>query len=263
MPDLLLPGPLSSGAPSPGILAAVALIVALCAVFRGFTGFGFAIIAVPLMSLALPPILAVAVAAGLQLLGGLMDFRGAARECHWPSVRWLAAGSVVASPLGTVLLAWLPADAARLVLAGACGIAVLALGIGHGFRSMPGRNTTVAAGALSGLFNGLAAMPGPPAVAYYLALPMAPVQVRASLLVFFLFSALLSSASLLAIGAFGRVETLLVLAGTPLMLAGSYLGARLFRRLGGAHRRVSLLTLALVALLTAARGLAGLLAGAG
>ncbi|MCR0981403.1 sulfite exporter TauE/SafE family protein [Roseomonas populi] len=256
MPEYLL-----SGLPSPGALAIITLIVALCAVFRGFTGFGFAIIAVPLMSLALPPILAVALAAGLQLLGGLLDFRSAARECHWPSVRQLAAGSVLASPLGTLMLAWLPADAARLVLAGACGIAVLALGSGHGFRSMPGRGTTVAAGALSGLFNGLAAMPGPPAVAYYLALPMTPVQVRASLLVFFLFSALLSTASLLAIGAIGRAEALLILAGTPLMLGGSRIGAAMFRRLGGAHRRISLLTLAVVAFLTAARGLAGMLGG--
>ncbi|MBP0492950.1 sulfite exporter TauE/SafE family protein [Pararoseomonas indoligenes] len=256
MPDLAL-----SGLPSTGALAAVTLIVALCAVFRGFTGFGFAIIAVPLMSLALPPILAVALAAGLQLLGGLLDFRDAARQCHWPSVRWLAVGSVLASPLGTLMLAWLPADVARLVLAGACGVAVLALGGGQGFRSMPGRGTTATAGALSGLFNGLAAMPGPPAVAYYLALPMPPAQVRASLLVFFLFSALLSSGSLLVIGAVGRAEALLVLAGTPLMLAGSRIGAALFRRLGGAHRRISLVTLALVALLTAARGLAGLLGG--
>lgn len=244
--------------PSPASLGPVVAIVALSALFRGFTGFGFAIIAVPLLSLALPPLLAVALAAGLQLLGGLMDFRDASRACHWPSVRWLAAGALVSSPFGTLLLAWLPADAARLVLAGACGVAVLALVVTPGFRHLPGRATTAAAGVLSGLFNGMAAMPGPPALAYYLALPLQAAQVRASLMVFFLFSAFLSSASLVAIGAVGQREVLMVLAGMPLMLAGSRLGAALFRRAGGAHRNVSLATLALVALLTAARGLAGL-----
>lgn len=257
MPESLIPPDM----PSLATLGPVVAIVALSALFRGFTGFGFAIIAVPLLSLALPPVLAVALAAGLQFLGGLMDFRGASRACHWPSVRWLAAGAVLASPFGTLLLAWLPADAARLVLAAACGVAVLALVAPPGFRSLPGPGTTIAAGLLSGLFNGMAAMPGPPALAYYLALPLAPAQVRASLMVFFLFSATLSSASLIAIGAVGWREVELVLAGMPLMLVGSRIGAALFRRAGSAHRNVSLAALAVVALLTAAKGLAGLLGG--
>ncbi|HEY8614477.1 MAG TPA: sulfite exporter TauE/SafE family protein [Roseomonas sp.] len=240
-------------------LGPVVAIVAFSAIFRGFTGFGFAIIAVPLLSLALPPLLAVALAAGLQLLGGLMDVRSASRLCHWPSVRWLAAGALIASPFGTLLLAWLPADWARLALSAACGAAVLALVSGVGFRTLPNPAATMAAGGMSGLFNGLAAMPGPPALAYYLALPLEPARVRSSLMVFFLFSAVVSNASLLAIGAIGQREAVLILAGMPLMLAGSRIGAALFRRAGGAHRRISLATLALVALLTAGRGIAGLL----
>ncbi|MBP0443911.1 TSUP family transporter [Roseomonas sp. SSH11] len=258
MPDLSF---LPAGMPSIGAMGPAIAIIGLSAVFRGFTGFGFAIIAVPLLSLALPPLLAVALAAGLQLLGGLMDLPQASRSCHWPSVRWLLAGALLASPLGTLLLAWLPADWARLALAAACGAAVLALASGFGFRHIPGRAATAGAGVLSGLFNGLAAMPGPPALAYYLALPLAPAQVRASLIAFFAFSAMASTASLTVIGAIGWRELLLVLAGLPLMIGGSRLGAALFRRAGGAHRGISLATLALVALLTAARGLSGLIGG--
>ena len=259
MPDFLS---LPTGLPSLGALGPVVAIIAFSALFRGFTGFGFAIIAVPLLSLALPPLMAVALAAGLQLLGGLMDLRQASRACHWPSVRWLLAGAVLASPVGTLLLARLPADGARLALAAACGVAVVALASGAGFRTMPGRAATMTAGALSGLFNGLAAMPGPPALAYYLALPLTPAQVRASLMAFFAFSAMASTASLLVIGAIGWREVAMVLAGMPLMLAGSRIGAALFRRAGGAHRGISLATLALVALLTAVRGLAGMLSTA-
>jgi len=43
------------------------------------------------------------------------------------------------------------------------------------------------------------------------------------------------------------------------MIGGSYLGAMLFRRAGGAHRRVSLVTLGIVALLAAGKGLSGVL----
>lgn len=260
MPDLSSIAPsIAADLPSLGALGPAVAIVAFSAVFRGFTGFGFAIIAVPLLSLAMPPILAVSLSAGLQLLGGLMDVRSASRLCHWPSVRWLAAGAVVASPLGTLLLARLSPDLARLFLAAACGAAVIALASGFGFRGLPGRWATLGAGVLSGLFNGLAAMPGPPALAYYLAMPLQPAQVRSSLMVFFLISAVLSTGSLVAVGAIGRAETVLILAGLPLMLVGSRIGAALFRRAGGAHRGISLATLALVALLTAARGLNGLL----
>jgi uncharacterized membrane protein YfcA len=257
MLESLLPQELAAGG-LPQLLAVVA-IVAGSAVFRGFTGFGFAVIAVPLLSLAMPPLLAVTLAAGLQFLGGLMDVRQVAPLAHWASVRWLALGAVLASPLGTLLLTWLPADIARLVLAAACGAAVATLAAGYGFRGLPGRAVTAVTGAVSGLFNGLASMPGPPALAYYLASPLPSVQIRASLLVFFLLSAGLSSASLVAIGVVGWHELGLVLLGLPLMLGGSRLGARLFARLGGAHRRVSLITLALVALVTAFRGVAGLL----
>jgi hypothetical protein len=45
------------------------------------------------------------------------------------------------------------------------------------------------------------------------------------------------------------------------MLGGSRIGAALFRRAGGAHRGISLATLAVVALVTAARGLSGLFGG--
>ncbi|WP_424139053.1 sulfite exporter TauE/SafE family protein [Roseomonas chloroacetimidivorans] len=245
--------------PSFTVLGPVIAIITLSAIFRGFTGFGFAIIAVPLLSLALPPLMAVALSAGLQFLGGLMDVRSAAPHCHWRSVRWLSVGALVASPVGTLLLSWLPADVARLALAAACGTAVLALGAGLGFRNVPGRAATAGVGVLAGLFSGLAAMPGPPTLAYYLASPLPAAQVRASLLVFFLFSATVSFASLIVIGAVGWHEVLMVLAGMPLMLAGSRIGAALFQRAGGAHRGISLATLALIAVITAVRGVAGLL----
>lgn len=246
---------------APGLHAILALwaVVALSAVFRGFTGFGFAITAVPLLSLVVSPMRAVALATGLQILGGLVDVRSAARHCHWPSIRWLVCGVVVTSPIGALILTWVSADVARLLVSAACATAVAALALGLAFRSMPGAAGTVAMGAMAGLFSGLAAMPGPPAIIYYLASPLSPAQVRSSLIVFFLFAAIAAGVSLGFTGALGRMEMLLALVGLPIMIAGSALGALLFRRLGGAHRRVSLVTLALVAILTAAKGLAGLL----
>jgi hypothetical protein len=249
----------SSNAPDLHLLLALWGIVAVSAVFRGFTGFGFAIIAVPLLSLVVSPMHAVALATGLQVLGGLADLSKAARLAHWSSIRWLTVGAVVTSPIGALILTWVSPDVARLLVAASCAAAVAGLSLGLAFRAMPRPPGTIAMGAVAGLFSGLTAMPGPPAIIYYLAAPLSPAQVRSSLIVFFFFAASAASVSLMVTGALGWTEGLQAMVGLPIMVAGSAAGAVLFRRLGGAHRSVSLVTLAVVALLTAIRGLSGLL----
>ena len=70
---------------------------------------------------------------------------------------------------------------------------------GHAGR-VPRQRRHSAAGLTAGLFNGLAAMPGPPAVAYYLAAPVQRIAARASLLVFFLATSVSALASAAFIG---------------------------------------------------------------
>lgn len=237
-------------------------VIAGASVFRGFTGFGFAITAVPLLSLMMPPQAAVAIAAVMQTLGGMMDFPAARFNCHWPSVKTLALGMVATSIPGALLLAFVSADMARLLVAGVCALAVVTIATGVTFRRMPGAVGTVATGAVSGLFSGMASMAGPPVIAYYLAAPVTTVQKRASMSVFFMFAAGMSCISLAYAGALGMQETKLGLFGAPVMVGGTLLGNLLFRHGSGAHRRVSLIALAVIAVATAARGLAGMF-GAG
>src|SRR5271156_4351721 len=85
----------------------------LAASLRGFTGFGFAIAAVPLLSLALPPARVVPLAVVLQVLASLIDLRAASRITDWWSMLWLSPGMVVGTPLGLLLLTRLSANEAR------------------------------------------------------------------------------------------------------------------------------------------------------
>lgn len=245
----------------PLTLLLMCAVIAAASVFRGFTGFGFAITAVPLLSLVMPPQGAVAVSAVMQALGGLIDFPTARRGCHWPSVRSLAIGAVLTSVPGALLLTLMSADVARLLVASVCALAVASLAAGLAFRRVPDLGGTILTGAAAGLFSGMAAMPGPPVITFYLASPLPTAQVRASMSVFFMFAAAVSCLGLGTAGALGWGEMRLALLGTPIMLAGTLLGAWLFRHLGGAHRRVSLAALALVAVTTAAKGLTGLFGG--
>src|SRR6185295_47035 len=81
------------------------LLIAVFGVFaaallRGFTGFGFGLAAVPLLSLALPPAQVVPFVVVLQVIVGVGGLRGAARQCDWPAVAMLCPGTVLGIPLG-------------------------------------------------------------------------------------------------------------------------------------------------------------------
>ncbi|MDB5617337.1 sulfite exporter TauE/SafE family protein [Tardiphaga sp.] len=260
MPDLFLSldslGPLLT----PRLICLSIAAVFAAAILRGFTGFGFALAAVPLLGLFMSPTQAVPVSIGLQLLGSLIDFRHATKSCHWPSLRWMMLGAAIGSPLGALVLNHVPAPVARLVISAITMMAVFALGRGFALAAMPGRVVTTITGLLAGLFNGLAAMPGPPAVAYYMSAPLPRTTVRASLVVFFLLTSVAAMASGIAIGLI-TVQTLcLSLLGLPAMWIGTRVGHMAFVRSNDAmHRHVSIISLGIIALVSAAKGISELL----
>lgn len=242
--------------PLPDRLAEALAIVFAAAVLRGFTGFGFAIAAVPLLGLFIPPASAVALALGLQFLGGLLDFPSASRDCHWPSLRWLIVGAVVGSPFGVALLGMAPAAGARVLIGALTLVAAVLVGRGFALASVPGRSWTTAMGVVAGLCNGVAAMPGPAAVAFYMTSPLGRHQVRASLLVFFLATSVAALASAAALGLLRPDTAVLSLVGLPVMWFGTWCGARAFHKgTDRLHRRVSVLCLVAIAAVSIGKGL--------
>jgi uncharacterized protein len=229
----------------------------LAALLRGFTGFGFVMAAVPLLSLALPPTAVVPLALLLQIEVGLLDLPGAVGLCDWRSLAWLAPGMLLGTPLGVLVLLGLSEDRARLAigLLIAGSVAVLARGV-H-LPERPSRWLAIGVGVVSGTMNGMAGMAGPPVVAYLLALPHSTAVVRASAIVFFVLTA--SSALLLMAGE-GLIDwRLLVVAAIalPALFAGARLGAWGFRRTRPRqHRATALAVLSLLAASLILRGLA-------
>ena len=236
------------------LLPVALAMVFLAAIVRGFTGFGFSIAAVPLLSLITTPAQAVPVVLLLQALVSLSGLRAALRVCDWRSLRVLALGALVATPLGAIGLARLPAAPVRVGIAAIVLAAVLVLGRGVRMRVAPRFARVLPFGLLSGLCNGLVGMPGPPVIAFYLASPVETGVARASMIVFFLLTALLA---LVPLGWFGMVGTAALLQaglGAPLVWLGSLLGARLYRASPERHYRpVALVLLSVTAGLAVVR----------
>jgi uncharacterized protein len=219
---------------------------------RGFTGFGLSIAAVPLLSLILPPSQAIPIVLLLQLLVSLSGLRASLQICNWAAIRTLAIGALIATPLGVWALARLPAAPVRIAIAAIVFGAVLVLARGFRFKAKSGR-LALPFGLLSGLFNGLAGMPGPPVIAYFLMTPLASAVARASMIIYFLATSIFALAPMAAFGLISRHSLAAAAIGFPVVMIGSTLGGWMFRSSPEAHYRFVALCLLVVA-----AGLAGI-----
>jgi hypothetical protein len=236
-----------------GIVVAVVAVFA-GAVLRGFTGFGFALAAVPALTLVFDPVLAVPAMLLLQMLATFQSLPAAHRSIHWPALAWLVAGAVIGMPAGTALLATLPADIMRLLIGLVMLAAVAMLWRGFRFAHMPGVPARLGVGALSGVLSGAAALPGPPVIVFFLASPATAAVSRASLLAYFLFTAIGSMGFALAADLVGWATVVLALLLAPALILGNWVGEKLFQRAaGGGYRPVALAVLLAIGLVATGR----------
>ncbi|SFR14669.1 sulfite exporter TauE/SafE family protein [Poseidonocella sedimentorum] len=238
---------------SPTFLAVTAVFFA--AFLRGMAGFGFALAAVPIISLVLPPAEAVAMGVLLQIVVGFGDLRTHRGQIDAPSLTRLTLGSLVGTPVGLVALTALSPDAARILIAAAILVGLALIARKAPPEPRPHNALALVAGVASGAFSGLAAIPGPPAVAYYLGTGIDAVRTRASLLIFFFIVSVLATPGLILAGAINGRTLWLSLVSIPALFAGTWLGTEAFARLDhGQYRRVAIIVMALSAVLAGWRG---------
>lgn len=226
----------------------VFLIILLGAVVRGFGGFGASMVWVGGMSLLLPPATAIPTALLLEVLASAQLLPQVWRYAHWRSLSWMLVGVVIGLPLGTWALVSVPARPMRLILGATVLIAVILMASGFRSTALPGARGSVAVGSVSGALNGAFAMGGPPAILMYFSSPSQVRTGRASLVVFFLFTDLLGTASA-GVGGLITIDLLRqVLMLVPVTLLGVALGSWWFRRTGAKYfRRYVLWLLAVLA----------------
>lgn len=234
------------------------LAIGFASVLRGFTGFGFAVVAVPLTSLVLPPQPVVAATLLMQVMIGARDCVAERHLADWRSVRRLVAGAVIGTPAGMWLLLHLPIASVRLGLGVMVLIATAITWRPVAHRGPLATGWALLAGACSGLSNGLAAMAGPPAIVYFLAAERDRTRMRSSLMAFFPLASLLAVPAAVWTGMLGLSSVLLAALGLPLMVVGGWFGTWLFRRYGQtAYRPIAIAALLLTAAAAIARGLFG------
>ncbi len=209
----------------------VALAAALGASFvRGLTGFGMAILLVPILALALPPVEAVVLGNCLSLLIGITEVRMLVREAERSA--WVIGGIVVlTTPLGLWALFSTSADIARVVIALIAFSAFLAILLPRRGSDLPGRLVTGSVGVLSGLMTGYAGMPGPPVVPFYAGRALPRITIKASMLLIFTIAASAGLASATWLGILRWELVVFALVMLPVILLGNRLGSAVSGRI--------------------------------
>jgi uncharacterized membrane protein YfcA len=160
--------------------------VFVAGIIRGYSGFGFAMVAVTSILLVLPPVQVVPLVLILEILASIRLIPQVWRDIDWHSLRWLLVGSLFATPIGVYLLANVPEAPMRISISLLVLVAAIFLLFGWTWRRMPGRPLILSTGVACGILNGAAAIGGPPVILFYLSSPAAVTVSRASIIAYFL-----------------------------------------------------------------------------
>jgi uncharacterized membrane protein YfcA len=229
--------------------ALAAGISVLSGAVRGFSGFGSALVYVPLMSALYGPQVGAATYLLIDFATGIVFSIGVWRHAVWREVVPLVVAAVFAAQFGTLILHYADPVWLRWLMVGVVLVVVVVLGSGWRYHGRPLLVVTILVGLAAGVLGGATQITGPPVVLFWLSSMASAATARANFIVFFAIFAAALVATYLATGLFTpEVIALAVLIG-PLHFAAMWGGAQLFYLASETtYRRVAYVLITLAAL---------------
>lgn len=212
----------------PRFLLAV-LVAILAGLVRGFSGFGSALIYVPLVAALYSPrhagvsILIIDFFCTLPLAG--KEFR----LCNWREVMPVVIGTAIGLPFGVQVLLMVDPIWLRWAISALIVVFVGLSAVGWKYRGRTNPGIAGGTGLLSGIMTGAAQMGGPIVVMYWLGTGTDFRQMRANLMVLFILANLIGLLIFFYRGLLSvEVALFSVMVGLPFFLA-IYVGGLLFK----------------------------------
>src|SRR5262245_10846437 len=211
----------------PRVYAAMA-VAALAGITRGFSGFGGAMIYMPLVSAIYDPRIAAVTVLLVDLVAATPFAIPELRRCTWREVGPLSIAMAAGLPLGVWLLVVLDPIVLRWCIAIVVLSLVPMLASGWRYHGPPRLPLTIGVGLFSGVSAGAVLIAGPPVILYWLGGGSSPKVLRANLMVLFMICDVLLVVIFGHQGMFEpRPLALSLLLGIPYLL-GMAIGARFF-----------------------------------
>jgi uncharacterized membrane protein YfcA len=236
------------GEPRFAIAAGIAMLAGLV---RGFTGFGSALVYVPLISALYDPRIAAPTILAIDSVCSLPFTIKVWREANWRELWPVALAANICVPLGVALLIYVDALMLRWFICALVAVALAALISGWRYHGRPTLLASLVSGAASGIGGGSVQIAAPPLLLFWLGGQSRAVTVRANIMTCLLLSEGVSILSYSVSGVFtADVLLLSALLGAPFLIAIG-IGASGFRKSSeGAYRRVAYILIAASALIS-------------
>ena len=207
------------------------VIMFVAGLMLGYTGWGSAMVSMPILTILYGPVAALVIMIIGALLVAAYLFPTAARIADWRRMTPILIAMAVCVPIGNLLLFALEPNLIRRIIGWLIvGASILILS-GWRYSGPQGAGASATTGAISGLINGFVGLGGPPVVIYMLALKQSAAVQRANTLVFMAIASVLILGSTFVGGGVTLENSFLGVLTAPFQIAGGWLGARLFLKL--------------------------------
>ena len=195
---------------------------------QGYTGWGAAMLMMPLMTLVYPPIEALA----LLVVGGLLVsaqlYPSAIREFNWTDMRILLLTLILLTPIGSIILLSMDPNLVRKIIGGFLVLVSVLVLSGWQYRGKRGAAAAFLFGGVAGIINGFAGLGSPILAIYIMAFPGQASTQRSNLIVA---SGLIIFTIMIIFSLNGIMAWSLILTGillAPTQMIGASIGARIF-----------------------------------
>lgn len=178
MPDIL-----ASVLATPGLIWLM-LTIAVAGLVRGFSGFGTALIFVPVANVFLDPKHVIVVIALTGIASNAVILPRAWRQGSRAEVGLLVVAAVLTVPMGLLALEYLDQITIRWIITGVAGGMLAALVAGWRYAGAVNTPTILAIGAAAGCVGGMTGLTGPVVILFYLAGQAVAQSVRANTILF-------------------------------------------------------------------------------
>ena len=150
-------------------LTIAALALLLAGFSRGFSGFGAALIAMPVLAILYGPVEGVVIMTLLEVPAMALLLPSVARNADWRAIMPLGIASLITIPLGAWFLVWLDTESLQRAIGVLVLVFAFLLATGWQYKRPPTLPVLLGVGGLSGVIGGAANMSGPLVVVFLLA----------------------------------------------------------------------------------------------
>lgn len=162
----------------------IALSFLAAGLVRGFTGFGTALIVMPVAAAFLPMPLAIAVVMFAGMFTWPLMVPRAVREADRREVLVLAVAAILTAPIGVWLLTLIEREVLRWAVSIAAGLTLAALVTGWRYHGRVRGAGLAGVGGAAGILGGTTGLTGPPVILFYLASTRPATIMRANTILF-------------------------------------------------------------------------------